>query len=129
MIESTIHGWSEAIGIARETLVNALVKGGNNLQPGEKIPARMVFDAITGNKEAAATRKLLAEAEAQERENRMENGEIVTVEQAAEIYGRLVSALVQDLDSIPAMLPGLTFEQRQILTALIEGCKSKGRKA
>ena len=129
MITGTIHEWANSIGIARETLETALSRAGIVTQPREQVPASSVFKSMTGDRDAAMTRKLNAEAESKERENRMEAGETITVESALEIYGKMVAALVQDLDSIVPLVPGLSLEQRQIATELIEKCKAKGRAA
>jgi hypothetical protein len=127
MISATLHQWVASLGIDRETLERALGKSGVIVVARKPVAASDIFRAITGDKEAAMTRKLNAEAEAKERENRMASGEIVTVEEAAALYGRKIAALVQRLESLPSLVPGITFEQRQILAEQIELCKKMGR--
>jgi hypothetical protein len=128
-IEGTVYKWSNSLGIDRKTLTQSLSRSGRHVADSEKISARDVFKAITGDKEAAMTRKLLAEAEEKERNNRIAEGEIVTVEEAAQMYSGKIAALVQKMDSIPAIVPGLSLEQRQVLMREIEDCKQMGRAA
>ncbi len=126
-LKATIHIWSNTIGIDRKTLTQALARSGKAVKDGEKIGAREVFEAITGDKEAAMTRKLNAEAECKERENRLAVGEIVTIEEAAALYGKKISALVQPLDALPALVPGLSLAQRGVLVSKIEAIKEQTR--
>ena len=128
MITGTITAWALSIGITRETLVRALVAAGMNSKP-KKLSAREVFNALTGDKEAAMTRKLNAEAEAKERENRIAAGEVIDVESASQIYGKKIAALVQNLDAMPAMIPGLTLNQRTEMVSRIERVKQQARDA
>lgn len=127
MIAHTLYEWARELGTTRETLGKKLIQNGFQLQDREKISAKDIWLAMACDKEAAMTRKLNAEAEAKERENRKEAGEIVTVEEAAALYGRKIAALVQRLESLPSLVPGITLEQRQILAEQIELCKKQGR--
>jgi hypothetical protein len=129
MISNTLYEWAKCLRTTRETLGKKLESNGVRLTPKQKIPALDIFNAITGDKEAAMTRKLMAEAEEKERDNRIAAGEIITVEEAAALYGKKVSALVQNLEALSASVPGLTFEQRQILNQHIEMCKTMAREA
>lgn len=127
MIQHTLYEWSREIGKSRETIARALEQNGVKITPKSKIRGRDVFRAETGDKEAAMTRKLIAEAEEKERENRKAEGEILTVEEADAALGQIVTALTQGLDSLPALIPGLTGEQRQKLVAEIEKIKETAR--
>lgn len=127
MIKATLHAWAESVGVTRETLKRALSNAG--IAREKEITAQEIITALTGDKEAAMTRKLNAEAEAKERENRLAAGEIVTIEEAESLYGKKIGALVQQLDSLPALIPGLTLAQRGVLVAKIEECKKQAREA
>jgi hypothetical protein len=126
-ISGTVTAWSKAVGIDRQQLQRALSRNGVGFGERELIQAADIFKAITGDKETAMTRKILAEAEEKERANRIAVGELIAVEDAAANSIKVVGALVQDLDAMPSLVPGLTLEQRQILVGLIEACKEKAR--
>jgi hypothetical protein len=128
-VQASLTSWSRALGIDRQQLQRALARSGTPVETRDTISARDIFNALTGDKEAAMTRKLLAEAEEKERDNRIATGDILTAEDADQKLGAVVTSLVQSLDSLPALVPGLNLEQRQILVAQIEAVKEKGRQA
>jgi len=128
MISNNLHAWATSLGITRETIQRALSAAGIKYSGG-KIAARDVFTALTGDKEAAMTRKLNAEAEAKERENRIAEGDTIPMEEAVAIYGKKIFALVQQLDAIPALVPGLSLAQRGVLVSKLESIKEQARKS
>lgn len=96
-ISATLTAWAASLGLDRLTLRNRLGKAGIEIKPDEPIIAQHIYAAITGDKEMAMTRKLTAEAEAQERENRVEAGELLD---AAAIEKKLWNELLQPLRTV-----------------------------
>ena len=129
MVSATLTMWSKSLGVDRQQIQRALTRNGVMTSDREEIQARDIFNAMTGDKEAAMTRKLLAEAEEKERDNRMASGEILTAEEADAKLGGKLTAVVQGLDALAALVPGLTLEQRQILVTQVESIKEKARQA
>ncbi len=106
MISHTLQAWATAYGIERRTLETRLVRNGAKiLGKNELYEAKEVFNAMYSDKEAAQTRKAMAEAEAQERENRIAEGELANlpaIEKIVWLEGLLPTKLA--LNSMPASL-------------------------
>lgn len=112
-------------GVTRETIRRGLARDG--AKPATDYSTREIFRAIGGDFRFESTRRQRAEADRIERENRLADGEIITVEEALAIYTGKVAALVQNLDALPSLVPGITLEQRQILVTHIEAAKKLAR--
>ena len=103
MIEGTANAWAESLGIDAQAVRIRLVKSGVDVQPRVKISAREVFRAMSGDKEAAAARKMLAEAEKLEREERVALGKLCQWEAIEKFLNeRLISPLIKAMDDAPA---------------------------
>ena len=126
---------------SQETLRKRLVAAGHEIpkgNPGKKgrqFTVLEIHHALAGDKEAAMTRKLQAEADEQERENRVANGELISVEQAAQVYGRKLGSMCQMLDAMGAQLDSRLaaatepVECRKIINEYCESVKKSGREA
>jgi hypothetical protein len=96
-IAATLTAWAASLGLDRLTLRNRLGKAGIEIKADEPIIAQHIYAAITGDKEAAMTRKLTAEAEEKERDNRVAAGELLD---AAAIEKKLWTDLLQPLRTL-----------------------------
>jgi len=138
-IFESIGSAASVLGVPVSVIRAAKANGCAAFLPGNRISAEVlvpylfqnmpVLAGLAGGRSDAMTRKLTAESVRIERENRIAAGEIITVEEAATLYGKKVSALVQKLEAIPSLVPGITFEQRQILVGEIEQRKAEARAA
>lgn len=93
-IAHSLTAWAANVGLDRTTLRNRLGKAGITIAADEPIKALDVYRATTGDKDAAMTRKLTAEAEEKERDNRVAAGELLD---ASEIEKKLWQNLLQPL--------------------------------
>jgi hypothetical protein len=137
----TIFSGSSEFEIAEVTLRKYLVAAGHEISKvksgkgGNKFTTLQIHKALAGDKEAAMTRKLQAEADEQERENRVANGELIAVEKAAQIYGKKLQAMAQMLDSMGSQLDSsLAAESdpvkcRSIINNYAENIKRAGRES
>jgi hypothetical protein len=96
-ISATLHSWATSLGIHREALTLRLNRANIKFVTGTEIDAKDVFTAMTGDKDAAMTRKLTAEAEREERENRVAAGELLD---CAAIEKKLWSEMLQPLRTL-----------------------------
>ena len=77
MISHTLSAWATAFDMESRTLEKALTRSGYEFKPKQPIPAKAIRNAILGDKEAAEVRLKQAQAEDQERKNRIADGEII----------------------------------------------------
>jgi hypothetical protein len=75
-IEGSVTAWAVALGIHRDALKRRLFEAGIKFEAREDLTAKEVFDSFTGDKDKAMARKLNADADARERDNRKEAGEL-----------------------------------------------------
>lgn len=101
-ISGNIATWAKALGIHRDALTRRLNRSDVKFGAGDLIPARDVYKALSGDKDAAMVRKLQAEAEAQERDNRKEDGELL---ESAAIEKKLWQDLLQPLRTEIEQMP------------------------
>ena len=76
-IEFTVNAWAKALGTTEATLKSKLTKA--DLPNTGLIPARHVFSALHGEKEASVIRLNNARADKEEQEKRVRDGELVEI--------------------------------------------------
>lgn len=77
IISHSLSAWATNIGTDRRTLERQLIKSGYVLKAGEKIEAKAIDRARVGEMSEAAIRLKNAQAEDQERKNRIADGEMI----------------------------------------------------
>ena len=111
-IAATLAGWAKSIGIDAETINKALKRNDKDFKPGELIPARAVYDALTvGNQlKVAKLRRENAEAEKVERENLVEDGKLIDLAQAEKkLWDELLLPVKVEIEAMPdRMAPLMT---------------------
>ena len=126
-IKWTINTAAAEFCVSKDTIRRGLNREG--IEPAETYTTKEILRAMGGDFRFESTRRQRAEADRLERENRLADGEIVTVDEAAEVYGNKLAAIVQNLDSLPALVPGISLNQRQVLVEKIEAIKEQARQA
>jgi hypothetical protein len=137
----TIFSGASECEISEATLRKYLVSAGHEIsksdrgKAGQKFTTLQIHKALSGDKNAAMTRKLQAEADEQERENRVANGELIHIDEAAQVYGRKLQAMCQALDAMGAQLDSRLAAEttpagcRKMVNEYIEQIKEAGRSA
>lgn len=133
-ISATLTAWSASLGLDRTTLRNRLGKAGIEIKPDEPIIAQHIYAAITGDKDAAMTRKLTAEAESKERENREKAGELL--DSAAiekKLWSDFLAGLKAEVEQLPRTYATLCNPQdpetaRKMLEQWVEKVKAQLKK-
>lgn len=118
-------------GWARETLVRRLRENGVKVEAYEDIDAADILKAICGDKDAAMTRKLNADADSKERDNRKKAGELFELPAIEKmIWTDYMQPLRLDLEQMPKIYSGLCNPQEpevaeKVLTQFVERLKLK----
>jgi phage terminase Nu1 subunit (DNA packaging protein) len=123
------------LGVSKETIRRRLAEIGIKTGKGESFTLRQLFDAMGSDPRKELTRLRKAQADAEQRKNRVAEGELIEVEKAAQIYGRKLQAICQRVDAQASLLDSqLALESdpvkiRQILAAYNEQTKAEARAA
>lgn len=106
-ISATLFHWAENLGIDSTTLKRRLNEQSINYEPSS-LSAQQVFKAMYGDKEAAMTKKLLAESAKVERENRVADGELLEMPVIEKkLWVDLLSPLRLALEQMPEQMAGM----------------------
>jgi len=106
-ISSTLFDWSMNLGIDSTTLKRRLNEQSIDYDPAS-LSAQQVFKAMYGDKEAAMTKKLLAESAKVERENRVADGELLELPAIEKkLWVDLLAPLRLQLEQLPEQLAGI----------------------
>lgn len=81
MISHTLSAWATALGVEPRTLERQLSRAGINLTKGQKLTAKQIDTARVGEKDLADIREKTARAEKLERENKVEDGKVIPLEE------------------------------------------------
>lgn len=125
-IRWTLSLASVEFGVSKDTIKRGLNREG--IESAETYSTAEIVRSMGGDFRYESTRRQRAEADRLERENRIAAGEIVPIEEADDLYGKMVTALVQRLDSIPSLIPGITLAQKTTLREILESIKADARK-
>lgn len=135
MTNFSITSAAVELGVSKETIRRRLAEIGVKTGKGETFTLRQLFDAMSGDPRKELTRLRRAQADAEERKNRIAEGELIAIEEATQIYGRKLQAICQRLDAQPSLLDSrLAAESdpakcRQILAEYNEATKDSAREA
>lgn len=130
-ITGTIQAWSIALNLDPSTIKRKLTVAEIKFEAGSPISALHIFKALTeeSEKDKAMTRKLNAEAQARERDNRKEDGELFELPAIErKLWTDLLQPLQQELNQMPNGLAGLCNPQepevpKKVLTQWVEKTK------
>lgn len=103
-VAHSLQAWATALGMERRTLESRLVKAGYSppKKDGNKIPAKKIFVAIVGDKEAETIRALKLDNEERERKAAEQAGQLCQWEDVQALLNQfLVAPLVTAMDSAP----------------------------
>ncbi|HXR47407.1 MAG TPA: hypothetical protein VN784_08185 [Candidatus Limnocylindrales bacterium] len=123
------------LGVSKETVRRRLTEIGIKTGKGETFTLRQLFEAMAGDPRRELTRLRKAQADGEQRKNRVADGELIEAEIALQIYGRKLQAICQRLDSQPALLDSRLASEsdpakcRQILAEYNEQTKAEARAA
>lgn len=128
-----MQAWCDNLAIDQATLKRKFNLAGIEWVAGDKVNALEVFRALTfeNEKQAAATRKLEAEAEARERKNKKEAGLLMDIQGVEKtLWDELLQPLKQTLEQMPRLLAGQCNPQEpavaeKILHGWVEETKNK----
>lgn len=84
-----MKNWAAAWRCSEETMLRRLADAGHVHKNGSRIPARLVIQAMTGEKEDPVKRLALAKAVQVERENRLAEKEIITFSEFEQLWTRV----------------------------------------
>lgn len=128
-LTATLDTWSKAIGVDERTLKIRLTKAGVKVEPFGQLTARQIIKAMTGEKDAAVIRKLTAEAEKTEMQNKIRDGQLIELATAdRELWFNLYLPFKQALEAMPNEVSPLCVSPdaaRAALTQHLENIKSK----
>jgi len=124
VIRGTVSAWATSLGKEPRTLERLLVRAGlPKPHPRFTVTASAIFAALLGDEMALKRRLTLAQAEAQERENREAEGQLIRLVEVEKILSeRVILPLRELLMAAPAALdtrcnPGAPELARLALTA------------
>ncbi len=104
MISATIHNWANSLAIDDDTLRKRLVVSGVKVaKNGQLMTAKEIWDALKGEK--PSERLATAQAIEKERENKIAEGELITLTEVEELISKLLTLpLRQVLIALPSTL-------------------------
>lgn len=101
-IAFAVNAWASELGCDPMSIIRRMARMEIPYKSGELISGRTIVKSMTGDKEAAATAKLLAETERINREERVAKGELVTIAEAEEqVWRKLLAPLKQEIEFLP----------------------------
>lgn len=107
-ITASLSSWATNLGVNREALKRRLNEHGIVYGDATQLTAAQIFKAMVGDKDAAMTKKLLAEASERERKNREAEGELFELPAIEKkLWNDLLQPLRQSLEQAPEQLAGL----------------------
>ena len=95
---------SEEFGAARETIRRGLVTNGVEVTPGGKYTIAQIHLALTGDVKVATARDKMASALARERENRIADGDLISVSDHEAWQRKTLLPIRQRLDALPTTM-------------------------
>jgi hypothetical protein len=107
MIVATLTAWSESYGMDEQTLKRKLTKSGYVVKLREDISAKVVLNAIMGDKAEAEVRLKLAQAIDQERKNKIADGEMIPLAENLAWQDRTLMPIRQRLLSLSGAMAHL----------------------
>lgn len=86
MTNFSITSAAVELGVSKETVRRRLAEIGVKTGKGETFTLRELFKAMSGDPRLELTRLRRAQADAEERKNRIAEGELIAIEEATQIY-------------------------------------------
>ena len=107
-IEATLYAWENELGMQGGTLKQKLAKADIRFNAGDQLRGRDIWKACTGEKEEAQIAKLKAETVQLERENKVEDGVLISLPDAERaLWDGLLSPLRTELELVADKLASL----------------------
>ena len=135
MTKFSITSAAVELGVSKETIRRRLSEIGIKTGAGETFTLRELFKAMSGDPRLELTRLRRAQADAEVRKNKVADNELISVDEAAQVYGRKLGAMSQVLDAMGAQLDARLASEseptacRKMLNEYAEGVKAAGRAA
>jgi len=107
-ISATMTRWAVNLGMHRDALKRRLVESGIPFGDATELTAADVFKASHGDKEKALTRKLNADADDQERKNKVADGELLQLPAIEKkLWQDLLQPLRLEIEQMSEQLAGM----------------------